>query len=399
MKAKRTRVEPNIYQYPDGRYEVLVSHAGWVARATRFPATTPLEQIRSWVAQTRRRLAQEARERGELPRTSGGTLEGDGGEFFSQIAGRAGTAADISHFRAWCATVVDGVRLGDLPRHALTTAHANKAIAQWQSVPSAHTIRRVAITGYTRKASTIAKYERRAPATSGRVVAAKTIRHRCRVLADFYRTLDGPEAPTPVDHAKIPKRTKTPPVTVPPEMVADVLRKLRVMDAPTFARFYVAATTGQRPCQIGRARPEDVQLSERVWLVRDAKGEPAHAITLEKPQIAAWRAFIDANAWSWEQVTTARPSGFDSTRYGRLVHAAGWPRGVRPYAARHALAIEAIKRGVNLGDLQGLLGHADPATTRIYAPFVVERQRAVSKAMASYLADVAKPRLVRKGTK
>jgi integrase len=407
VKARATQIEPNIYRYPDGRYLVRVSAAGRVAPDTRFPADTPIAEVRAWREQARARLTAEARALGAATTRQQpvGSLEGDAPDYLAQIAGRASFAADRSHLRAWFDVVVDGVRLGDRPRAAITTALVNKTIAQWQTAPSPHAIRRVVITGYTRQArggeglrsrgrmrkapGPIAGYARTAPATSGRVVAALTIRHRCRVLDDLYRTLDGPEAASPVTHAKIPTRTKTPPPTVPGEVVIAVLRKLRARDVVTFARFYVACTTGQRPCQIGRARPEDLSLADRVWLVRDAKGEPAHAITLDGASVAAWQAFVDAEAWSGEA------GGFDTTRYGKLIHAAGWPRGVRPYAARHSLAREAIKRGVSLGDVQALLGHADPATTRIYAPFQIERQRSVSTVMADYLADVVKPALVK----
>jgi integrase len=391
MKATRTRIEPNIYQYPDGRREVRLIHAGREAPTTRFAAEVPLAQIRAWIVGAKRRLEQDARELGERPdrRSSGGTLEGDAPEYLSQIAGRVSTRADTSHLRAWFEVLVDGVRLGGLPRSVLTTAHVNKTIGQWQATPSPHAIRRVRIRAYARTSQAIDAHDRRAPATSGRVVSALTIRHRCRVLKDLYRTLDGPDAPTPVDYAKIPKRTKNPPATVPAPNVVAVLEALRARDAKTFARFYVHATTAQRPCQIGRARPEDVQLAQRIWLVRNAKGEPAHCIMLNPQQVAAWDAFIAADAWS------ADAGGFDTSEYGKRIHAAGWPKGIRPYAARHSLARDAISRGVSLGDVQALLGHTDPTTTRIYAPFQVDRQRVVSDLMTPYLAEVLKPRLVK----
>jgi hypothetical protein len=339
------------------------------------------------------------------------------------------TQADRSHLRAWFDVVVDGQRLGGLRRSGFTTAHVNKAIAQWQTLPSPHAIRKVRVRGYDRPATAVAEhaiaaatvrmharrgrqagmiasytrkgsvlaahthpansvqsYEREAPATSGVVVSALTIRHRCRILQEMYRTLDGKKTPTPVDEAKSPKRPKTPPVTVPAATIEATLRTLTHLDRLTYARFAVANTCAQRPCQVGRARPEDVDVIGRTWLVRDAKGEAAHTITLDDPQVAAWEVFIVADAWGM----------FDTTKYGRIIHAAGWPRGIRPYAARHSFAVNAIRSGVSLGDLQGLLGHADPSTTRrFYAPFQIDRQRVVSAAMKNYLANVFKLHLVK----
>lgn len=386
MKGKRDRVEPNIYRYASGRFEVRIAFSERRV-VTRFAATTTIETLRAYVVTARGLIKTQARQAGDVAPapTASGTLEADAVAYWRQVVG---SASERSHLRAWFDVVVDGVRLGSLDRRRWTTKHVNEAIAQWQAPPAPQTDRRVRVDAYTRTGKPLPAYERAAPATSGRVVAALTIRHRCRVLDDLFRTLDGSKAPSPVDDAKIPKRGKRPPQTVPIDVVAAVLKKLRAVNLFSFVRFYVAATTGQRPCQIGRAQPDDLDLQARTWLVRNAKGAPAHLITLGAPQVAAWQAFIAAGAWSFET------DGFDTSQYGKHVHAAGWPAGIRPYNARHTLAVEAIRRGVSLGDLQALLGHRDPTTTRIYAPFVIDRQREVSATMDGYLSAVSRPQLV-----
>jgi len=395
-KAKRLTIAPNIYQYPDGQKEAIARVAGASPVAKRFGPGTSLEHVQAWLESKQKDLRAEVKQLREWERDFGddtpaerrrkaGTLEGDAPEFLSQIGGREGFKADRSHLRAWFEVVVDGERLGDLPRGAITSGHANKAITIWQTKPSPHAIRKVRVGGYARGDEAIGGYVRTAPATSGVVVAARTIRHRCRVLRELYQTLDGKRAPTPIDEAKVPRRPKAPPATVPEAVIEGVLMKLARLDPKTHARFAVVATTGQRPCQVGRARPEDVQIEERIWLVRDAKGEPAHSITLEGPQLAAWEAFIAADAWG----------EIDTSKYGKTVHAAGWPRAVRPYSARHSIAAEAIRNGVSLGDLQAHLGHGTPTTTRIYAPFQINQQRATSKKMKNYLAGAFKLRKVK----
>lgn len=432
-KARRIQVEPGIYEYPDGRYEVRITIAGTPIQQ-RFPVDTERKHVRAWIQAKRDALSQERRDfLAPTPaevRQRAGTLESDALSYWQQIAGRPSAAADRSHTRAWFDVVIDGQRLGALPRVAWTAAHVNKAIAFWQTKPSTHAIRKVRVKGFTRKAHavpafeiagatvkgharlgdqagyvrgytrkggtisahlhpahTVPDYVRTAPATSGSIVSALTIRHRCRVLDELWKTLDGPETVSPAAHAKIPKRTQTPPQIVPPETVASVLEKLALDNAKDFARFFLFAVTAQRPCQIGRAIESDVDLVRETWLVRNAKGEPAHLIALNDQQIAAWRVFIAAKAWG----------EIDTTKYGKRIHAAGWPTGIRPYNARHSLAVDAIRRGISIGDLQGLLGHSSPETTRrFYAPFQLQQQRAVARTMAPYLADVLKPRLVKK---
>jgi len=245
------------------------------------------------------------------------------------------------------------------------------------------------------------------------VVSDRTIRHRCRVLADLYHALDGKRAVTPVDDAKIPKLPKDHPVGIDVSLVIAVARKLaqatvsrprvRAPHDPdayaireaarrrdrlqTYARYVVLATTGQRPCQVMRAQPADLDLTQDIWLVRSAKLEPAHTIILTTEMRQAWQAFIDADAWG----------PYDTTTHANRVHAAGWPPGLRPYNARHALMIDALAAGVDLGDVQGLAGHTSPLTTRrFYGPVVVGRQREVSQRLEGRLKDLFAPRLVKK---
>jgi integrase len=374
-------------------------------RYARFPAATPLVTVEQW-QETERKALQQAdpydRTRRGRPSTTGGTLEAATQRFLPQIAGRASFKADRSHLRAWFTVVGHHPRpLGEVSIDLITSEDVNLAIAQWQTAPSRRDVRRIRVTGYARETAravgspreaVIRAYDRQTPVTSGQVVAAKTIRHRCRMLGELYRTLR-PGAPSPVQGAKIPKLPKPHPVGMPIETVRLVARTLAraAATAPdhakTFARFAVLATTGQRPCQVMRTQPDDLQRDAGLWIVRSAKNEPVHTITLNADMIAAWDLFVAAEAWG----------AYDTTQHARRVHAAGWPKGVRPYAARHAVMIDALAAGVRLDDVQGLAGHTSPLTTRtFYGPLTVSRQRQVSDALTGRLAGVFGPRLVKK---
>jgi integrase len=76
--------------------------------------------------------------------------------------------------------------------------------------------------------------------------------------------------------------------------------------------------------------------------------------------------------------------------HANRVHAAGWPEGIRPYNARHALMIDAENNyDVDLSDLQGLAGHTTPNTTRaFYAPITLGRQRQVADKLEGRLAEL-----------
>jgi len=128
------------------------------------------------------------------------------------------------------------------------------------------------------------------------------------------------------------------------------------------ARFLVRATTGQRPSQIMRAQPADVDVKRRIWFVRAGKGGHAIPLPLTRDMVRAWQAFASADAWG----------PFDTRSFSKTIRRHGWPKGVRPYSLRHTFAIDHLLAGTSIGDLQGLLGHAQIETTRKhYAPVLL----------------------------
>jgi integrase len=418
-RGRTTPLPPGVSREPDGRLRARVNVGGRPA-SRRFPPDTDPAVAAAWIETTRCALTDQRADYGDAPlvthrpaRDGSSSLETEVARYLPQIAGRPSTKADTSHLRAWLAVVIEGVRLGTLRRSAITTELVNLAIAQWRTMPSSHPVRRVRVMAHDRDGHTMPAYERKAPVTSGAVVSDRTIRHRCRVLADLYHALDGKRAITPVDDAKLPKLPKDHPIGVDVSIVLAVAWKLaqatvsrprvRAPHDPeayaareaarrrdyqqTYARYVVLVTTGQRPCQVMRAQPEDLDLELGTWLVRSAKLEPAHTITLTADMRQAWQAFIDAEAWG----------DYDTTTHANRVHEAGWPRGVRPYNARHTLMMDALKAGIDLGDVQALAGHTSPLTTRrTYAPHQIDRQRAVTQKLEGRMKDLFAPRLVKK---
>ena len=144
-------------------------------------------------------------------------------------------------------------------------------------------------------------------------------------------------------------------------------------DPKTRARFMVIASTGVRPAELKRAEPADVDLERKAWIVRTAKGGEPRAFWLNADMVGAWKAFIAANAWGH----------FDGSDYAKALYAAGWPKDVRPYQARHSMALELGERGIDLADVSAVLGHRQIATTRKhYAPVLVSRLKDASERLA-----------------
>ncbi len=107
--------------------------------------------------------------------------------------------------------------------------------------------------------------------------------------------------------------------------------------------------------------------------MRTAKGGEPRAFWLNDDMAAAWKAFIKADAWG----------SFDGSDYAKELYAAGWPKDVRPYQARHSVALELGERGIDLADVSAVLGHRQLATTRRhYAPVLVSRLKGASEILA-----------------
>jgi hypothetical protein len=94
---------------------------------------------------------------------------------------------------------------------------------------------------------------------------------------------------------------------------------------------------------------------------------------LNGEMLDAWKAFIAAGAWGY----------FDGSDYAKALYAAGWPKDVRPYQARHSVALELGERGIDLADVSAMLGHKDLATTRrFYQGILASRLKGASDTLA-----------------
>jgi len=342
----RRKIAKNIFEDASG-ISVIVQVNG-VQRELRFAPDTDLDLLEKNRDQLRADLHDET------PTTERGTLSADAPRYLKQIAGRPGFPADRSHLRAW----LD--RLGPKHRSRITADDVRTVLSEWRAAGTWRGGRGVR-----------PRTAQDAPASE------KTLKERWRVLKHLYRTLDGPKAKTPCDDVGRPKPPPPTPVGVSASTIQAVARKLEQrakgtardsLEHKDHARYLMLAMTGQRPAQVGRAKPED--FTATVWIVRSAKGGPSHAIPLNRDMRRAATLFARADAFGL----------FDSTRFAKLLRAHGWPKGIRPYNARHSVAIDAIAQGADLGDVQALLGHASIETTRrSYAPILLLRQSAIGR--------------------
>ena len=210
--------------------------------------------------------------------------------------------------------------------------------------------------------------------------APKTANHRVHTLDHLFRTV-APDVASPCRGVRPVAVPRTVPRPVPAELIervdaalAAAYRSGRLRTEHARARFAVAATTGRRPSEIMRARPEDLDWPRSVWRVRDGKGGwTPGGVYLADSARRAWELFRDVDAWgrfregSW--VRTLRRLG-------------GWPADRRPYELRHTVGISMSEAGVDLADVGAALGHVDTDMTRThYVPVLGSRMQAAAEAL------------------
>ena len=305
------------------RYHAYVK-VGTAQRFRRYPLDTKIDTIRNWIDETRLALR-------KLPRAPAkkDTLKADARLYLAraEIRALASYKSRVCEIEAWYPA------LGDRPRDAITRADVEQQRGAWLDAG----------------------------------VAPKTINHRTRALRHLYRVLDGSRAATPCDD--IPKLKEPPPNPqfVPVRKIREVASKLK--DPKTRARFMVLAATGQRPAQLKRAVRIDVNLRKRIWMVRPAKGGNPIPVFLTSDMLAAWRAFIAADAWG----------AFDGSDYAKQLYAAGWPRHIPPYNAKHTVAITLAESDAEWEDIRDWFGQTDIKTTRIYTGVVLKRLKSTAR--------------------
>ena len=330
-KKKGVRIAPGIIREENG-YRVYVK-VGDVQREKRYPLGTPLRVMKAWRDDMRAQL------RKLVPKVGKHTLRADALRYLAHMKTqlvKAGYASRVCEINAWLPA------FGDMPRNKITRSMILDERQRWLSDPKAPK-------------------------------GPKTCNHRVRALRHLYRYLDGKNAPTPCDDIEKLREPDPNPQFVSPALINEVLGKLQ--DPKHRARFMVLAATGQRPAQLKRAEPEDVDLARGLWWVRPAKGGNPIPVVLTGDMKAAFEAFAAANAWGQ----------FDGSDYVKALYAAGWPKHIRPYNAKHTVAITLGNSEAEWEDIKDWFGHKDIKSTRIYTGLLEKRLRRTSEKLEGRL--------------
>ena len=312
-----------------------------------FPAGTPLQEITDWQTKTRKELEER---KPESTRAVAGTLAAD---VAKHLAGKeselekSAYASLRSELHAWVAL------FGPRRRWSLTKDDAITARGIWKS--------------------------------GDRPYADKTIDNRMIALGGLFHSLDGDKCKTPIDEIGklVDSKKHGHPRTITPETIRTVARNLkRAGDDLNLGRFVVLTATGRRPSELKRALPIDWTpvpgKRQGVWQVATGKGGDPTPLTLLDDEYAAFQFFVKVGGFEAN-------AHWDQSEYVKTLYEAGWPQDwdfsskrarnrLRPYQARHSVALALAEAGVEWKDIAARQGNNDAKTTeKFYTGFVPSR--------------------------
>jgi len=224
----------------------------------------------------------------------------------------------------------------------------------------------------------LASLPRGAPATTRRRIAAYRTYYRWAVSSGMLEAspaerLRGPRVPHRVvrvlqveESARVVER--------PPQRGWFALRNRAALE--------LAYGAGLRVSELAGLDLDDVDLADRLVLVRHGKRRKQRKVPFGNPAAEALQVWLEARGESAEQALFLNRW---RTRLGvrslhRIAREAGRVNGVagvHPHALRHSCATHLLAGGADLRAIQEQLGHASLSTTQRYAHVSAERLLAV----------------------
>jgi integrase len=321
-------VAPGVYKLEDGSYRV-VAHVGnsrlsQRRKEKRFSAGTGIREMKRWQGNIRAALSREGL------RVRRDTLSADLPRYMTVMKRRL-VCADRreDEINAWLP------RFAERRRDSIEGEEIRQQIVTWEAEG----------------------------------LAASTINHRLSALSQLFEVLDGKKAYNPVREVSRLKEPNAKPDGKSPETIQKVFAALesRVQrqnrGRKTMARLKVIALTGMRHSQVMRLEPDHVFVDHDpayVIVVDPGKDGEPHAKPLTADGLEAFKLFIAAEAWGEFSQSSVYKSWKLACKEADVPF-------FNPYKLRHSYATALRAQGMDLADVQELMGHKSAKTTQRYA--------------------------------
>ena len=339
------RVETHIAVVTTG-YRASVRIHG-VLYQKRFPADTPIQEIRTWLLRHRLKHG-----RPTVRRT--GRFVDDARVYLQTVTAMPTYAQRAQHIEEWIAA------FGPLRRAAITSDMITAQLHAWRTTP------RTVARGHTPDAITV-------------TLSPAAVNKRRSALMHMYTTLDGKSEPNPVKDT--PKFAE--PAPAPRALPYQALRAIfaAMPDSATKARLMLLAYTGIPPAEIAQLTAADVDLAGARLAVpgrKKGRGTDGRVVPLTPDGVRAVKAMMRHQAWGTFSRTVLRRV------FLRALKAANVPGHWRPYDLRHTFGTEVYRRSGDIRATQLLLGQSTPQLTHRYT--VAAEDPRVAAAVQSFKA-------------
>lgn len=280
-----------------------------IQRHKRFKASSTQKQMQDWRAETRVALKKI---RPSTPEA--GTLRADVDRYLLLVTSMPTYAQRAEHLELWIEALG-----ANTVRSEITAEHIGAVLQDWR-----------------------------------RTYSAATCNKRRTALMHLWSKLDGKGASNPV--RDVPKFRAADPLPRgrDPHLVDALLKKAPRCRSRACCR--VLLWTGMRPDELQRAEKDDLDLKQRLVIIRTAKGGRARMVPLTSQAISAWREFIAAKAW--QDVPKAAPLNRWLKKITGLE--------LRVYDLRHSYGTALALRQTRLDVIGALMGHSTLELTKRY---------------------------------
>lgn len=132
--------------------------------------------------------------------------------------------------------------------------------------------------------------------------------------------------------------------------------------------------TGVRISECVRLAMGDVNFAKRQILVRQGKGNKDRVLPMSDKLYSILKTYVQTYRLSANRserlFATLSTGQLSPSQFTRVMHQtekiAGWPRPITAHLIRHSFATQLVQKGVNLVQVQKLLGHSSLSVTSIY---------------------------------
>ena len=172
-----------------------------------------------------------------------------------------------------------------------------------------------------------------------------------------------------VDDIKTPKKAKKLPTVLTRQEVRALINAAKTKRNRLFIQFLYS--TGCRVSEAVKLQTVDLNLKERIAMVKGGKGNKDRMIILSKEWIKEVKKYLKRKKVK-SQFVFSKKNGkpFSTDTVQRIVNKAakkaGIEKHVTPHTLRHSYATHLLEAGENIRKIQELLGHSSLNTTQIY---------------------------------